>query len=302
MKIGIIGLGKMGAGIAERLQKAGHDVMAYNRSAEKVEPIVAAGGTRATTYNDFVALPTPRVVWLMVPAGEVVDEVLFADGGLASVLEAGDIIIDGGNSHYTDTVARGQKLAKQNLHLVDVGTSGGLGGRVNGYCLMVGGDPNALKTAKPIFEAIAQPGGYGHFGGSGAGHYVKMVHNAIEYGMMQSIAEGFALLKGCEYADLDLEKTADVWQHGSIVQSYLVGLAKNIFAQNPTLAGIDGYVAENGEARWTVEAAKKNNIDIPSVELALKVRADSATGKVSDTTRILAALRQQFGGHSIERP
>jgi 6-phosphogluconate dehydrogenase len=303
MKLGIIGLGRMGTGIAERLLEGGHEVVAWNRHADKVQPLVDKGATRAETIADFKNLPAPRVVWAMVPAGEATEEVIFGENGLASTLEPGDIIIDGGNSHYTDSVAHSKRLlADHNIHLIDIGTSGGLSGRENGYCLMVGGDTGSYEHIKPALESIDQSGGLGHFGPAGAGHYVKMVHNAIEYGMMQSMAEGFDLLMHCEYADLDLHQVADVWQHGSIVESFLIGLCRNVFATNPHLDGIEGYVAENGEARWTVEAAKAHHVTLPSVELALKVRADSQTGTVTDTTRILAALRQEFGGHSIEKP
>ncbi len=301
MKIGIIGLGRMGSGLAQRLLEGGHEVMAYNRHADKVAPIVAAGGIQATAYADFKNLPTPRVVWVMVPAGEAVDEVVFGPSGLTSVLEPGDIIVDGGNSHYTDTVKRSQKLADHKIILVDIGTSGGLGGRKNGYCLMVGGTKEAFDHIEPALKTIAQKDGYGFFGDSGAGHYTKMVHNAIEYGMMQSIAEGCALLMEGEFRDVSLAKAADVWQHGSIIQSYLVGLIENIFTDNPTLDGIPGIVNENGEARWTVEAAKRLGVELPSIELSLHVRADSQAGKVTNTTKILAALRNQFGGHSFEK-
>ncbi len=303
MKIGIVGLGRMGAGIAERLLKNGHEVMAFNRHPDKVAPIVALGGEHAKKYADFAKLPSPRVVWIMVPAGQATEEVIFGPEGVASVLEAGDIIIDGGNSHYTDTIERGQRLiSNHNIHLLDCGTSGGLSGRNNGYCIMVGGDAASYIHVEPILAVIAQPGGIGHFGPGGAGHYVKMVHNGIEYGMMQSIAEGLDLLKNGQYKGVDLAKLVNVWQHGSIIQSYLVGLTEEIFAKNPTLNGIEGYVAENGEGRWTVEAGKAANIPLPSIELSLKVRADSRAGQISDTTRFLAAMRQLFGGHSIDKP
>ncbi len=303
MKIGIVGLGRMGAGIAERLLKNDHEVMAYNRHADKVAPIVALGGEHAATYADFAKLPKPRVVWIMVPAGEATEEVIFGNQGVLSVLEPGDIIIDGGNSHYTDTVERGRRLLENHqIQLVDCGTSGGLGGRTNGYCIMVGGQPDSYKHVEPILAVIAQPGGLGHFGPTGAGHYVKMVHNGIEYGMMQSIAEGLDLLKNGQFKGLNMTNLIDVWQHGSIVESYLVGLTKAIFEQNPQLAGIEGYVAENGEGRWTVDAGQEAGIPLPSIALSLQVRADSRAGKVTDTTRFLAAMRQLFGGHSIDKP
>ncbi len=302
MKIGIVGLGRMGAGITERLLAHKHQVMAYNRHADKVAPFVVLGGEHAANYADFAKLPQPRVVWVMVPAGEATEEVIFGSGGLTSVLQKGDIIIDGGNSHYTDTIERSQRLKNLGINLLDCGTSGGLGGRDNGYCIMVGGDQPSYEHVEPILSVIAQPGGLGFFGPNGAGHYVKMVHNGIEYGMMQSIAEGLDLLKNGQFKGIDLAKLVDVWQHGSIIQSYLVGLTKAIFEQNPKLEGIEGYVAENGEGRWTVEAGKEAGIPLPSIELSLQVRADSRSGKVSDTTRFLAAMRQLFGGHSIDKP
>jgi 6-phosphogluconate dehydrogenase len=302
MKIGIVGLGRMGAGIAERLLAHHHEVMAFNRHSDKLEPILALGGERASTYSDFAHLPQPRIVWVMVPAGDATEEVIFGNGGLADTLQSGDIIIDGGNSKYTDTMERGHRLKAQGIELVDCGTSGGLGGRTNGYCIMVGGSKESYLHVVSILKVIAQPGGLGHFGPTGAGHYVKMVHNGIEYGMMQSIAEGLNLLKNGQFKGLDLEKLIDVWQHGSIVQSYLVGLTQDIFAANPELEGIEGYVAENGEGRWTVEAAEAAGIPVPSIKLSLDVRSDSRAGKVSDTTRFLAAMRQLFGGHSIDKP
>lgn len=303
MKIGIVGLGRMGGGIAERLLAHKHQVMAYNRHADKIAPFVALGGEPASSLADFINLPVPRVVWVMVPAGEATEEVIFGSGGLSEVLQRGDIIIDGGNSRYTDTIDRSNRLANLGIKLIDCGTSGGLGGRANGYCIMVGGDETAFHHVKPILTIIAQPGGLGYFGPSGAGHYVKMVHNGIEYGMMQSIAEGLDLLKNGQFkGQLDLAKLANVWQHGSIIQSYLVGLAQTIFTANPSLEGIEGYVSENGEGRWTVESGKEASIPLPSIELSLQVRAESRAGKVSDTTRILTAMRQLFGGHSIKKP
>ncbi|MFI5240556.1 MAG: phosphogluconate dehydrogenase (NAD(+)-dependent, decarboxylating) [Candidatus Saccharimonadia bacterium] len=303
MKIGLVGLGRMGTGISERLLKNGHEVVVFNRHAEKAAPLVALGAEHALRYSDFANLPKPRIVWVMVPAGEATEEVIFGPEGLVHTLEAGDIIIDGGNSHYTDTVAHSKKLTEEfGIHLLDCGTSGGLVGRERGYCVMVGGDEEAYKIFRPALDVIAQPGGYGYFGKSGAGHYVKMVHNGIEYGMMQSIAEGLALIKNGQYMGVELPKLIEVWQHGSIIESFLVGLGKTIFEANPNLDGISGYIAENGEGRWTVDAAKEVNLEMPSIQLALDIRASSRDGKVSDTTRIVAALRQQFGGHSIEKP
>ena len=303
MKIGLVGLGRMGSGISERLLKNGHEVVVFNRHAEKAAPLVALGAEHAVSYSDFTNLPKPRIVWVMVPAGEATEEVIFGPEGLVHTLESGDIIIDGGNSHYTDTIAHSKRLAEEfGIRLLDCGTSGGLVGREKGYCVMVGGDEEAYKTFRPALEVIAQPGGFGHFGKSGAGHYVKMVHNGIEYGMMQSIAEGLALIKNGQYMGVELPKLIEVWQHGSIIESFLVGLGKIIFEANPNLDGISGYIAENGEGRWTVDAAKEVNMEMPSIQLSLDIRAASREGKVSDTTRIVAALRQQFGGHSIEKP
>jgi 6-phosphogluconate dehydrogenase len=301
MNIGIIGLGRMGSGLAHRLLEGGHEVLAYNRSQDKVTPIVEAGGKQVKTLEDFKQLPTPRVVWVMLPAGEVTEEIIFGDGGLTSILEKGDILIDGGNSHYTDTITRALRLRKHGIEMLDIGTSGGLGGRENGYCLMIGGPKEAYDHITPVLGTIAQPEGYGYFGTSGAGHYTKMVHNAIEYGMMQSIAEGCALLMEGEFRDVSLAKAANVWQHGSIVQSYLVGLIEQIFTENPTLKGVPGVVNENGEARWTVEAAKRLGVELPSIELSLQVRRESQEGKVTNTTKILASLRNKFGGHSFEK-
>jgi 6-phosphogluconate dehydrogenase len=302
MKLGMIGLGKMGQGLSERALKGGHEVVGFDASSEARDALIKLGGVGTASLNELVSqLPSPRTIWVMVPAGEAVESTLLGDDGLIHSLESGDIVIDGGNSRFSDSVRRAKQLAEKGITLLDAGTSGGVTGRAGGYCLMVGGPETAAVSAQPIFEAIAQPGGYMYVGPSGSGHYVKMVHNAIEYGFMESLAEGLSLIRHGDYPATDLAALTEVWQHGSIIQSYLLGLAHNIFVENPTLEGIDGYVSATGEAAWTLEAAKEKGLSLPSVELALKVRTDSQAGKTSTVTKILAALRNQFGGHKLNR-
>jgi len=299
MKIGFIGLGKMGGPMVQRLLSGGHDVIVIDHHQENIDAATAKGAVVATNHSDMVSkLDSPIVIWLMIPAARVDDELT----SLLELLPAGSIIIDGGNSDFRLTRARAARCLEKNVTLMDVGTSGGIMGLENGYCMMVGGDQATYATIEPLIQTLAQPGGYGYFGPAGAGHYVKMVHNAIEYGVMEAYAEGYMVLKeGKDYPDLDLGKAGQVWQHGSIISSKLNELATGILTTNANLDGIDGYVAESGEARWTLEIAEEQAIPMPVVQASFDRRIASTKGETSFATKLLAALRNGFGGHEINK-
>lgn len=301
MKVAIVGLGKMGHQIAVKLQQAGHEITGVVLFEEQVVSL-AAEGIQATTSRqaarDFFGNDTP-VVWLMIPAEGV-------DAELAQWLEllpAGSIVIDGGNSDFRKTTERARLLAEHSISLVDVGTSGGVHGIMNGFSMMVGGEAAAFAAIEPILTVLVTPnGGYKHFGQSGSGHYIKMVHNAIEYGMMESVAEGYRMLKEGAYADqIDLAAVGEVWQQGSVVQSWLNHLTQQALVENPTLEGIEGYVAESGEARWTLEDAAERGIALPVIQAAFDVRRRSQQGDVHFGTKLLAAMRNKFGGHEVNQ-
>lgn len=300
MKIAVIGLGKMGMQIVRKLVEDSHEVIAHDVSEQA---IVEAGSHGAHMAKDKQAVVKafgnePVVLWVMIPA-DVVDEAL--DEWL-KVVPTGSIIIDGGNSDFRLTAARNKLVEEKGSTMLDVGTSGGVWGYANGFSMMAGGDEAAFKTVEPILLTMAKPGGaYGYFGLSGAGHYVKMVHNAIEYGMMESLAEGYRLLKEGHYPGLDLTKAANVWQHGSVVTSWLNDLTRQALEENPELDGIDGFVAESGEARWSLEVAREKRIAMPSIEAAFNVRLASQKGEVNFATKLLAAMRNKFGGHTINK-
>jgi len=298
MQLAMIGLGKMGGNMTARLMRDGHSVVVYDHHAENVAKYVALGAKAATDVADLVRqLSAPRVVWIMVPAGAPVDETIAA---LLPGLKPGDIIIDGGNSNYKETRARAERLAAQKINFIDAGTSGGIWGLENGYCLMVGGPPDAVKTCEPIFLSLAQKGGYMHVGPAGSGHYVKMVHNGIEYGLLQAFAEGYEILAASsKYPDLDLHGIAGLWQHGSVVRSWLNELAVRAFEKDPKLDKLKGYVSDSGEGRWTVAEAIEEDVPAPVITLSLLMRLrsrqeDSFGGKV------IAALRNEFGGHAVK--
>lgn len=300
MKIAVSGLGRMGMQIARKLAEDGHEVIAHNRSPEKVDTAVGYGATAAYQKEDVVAAfgSEQIIVWIMVPA-ETVDQQL--DEWLA-ILPQGSIIIDGGNSDFRNTQQHAKKVAQAGMTLLDSGTSGGVWGYENGFSLMIGGGQNLFPQLEPIFQTLAKPrGAYQHFGESGSGHYVKMVHNAIEYGMMQSLAEGYRVLKEGPYSALDLAAAGEVWQHGSVVTSWLNELTHDALRENPNLDGIDGYVAESGEARWTLEAAKDLGIDMPAIQASFDVRLASQQGETNFATKLLAAMRAKFGGHAINK-
>lgn len=299
MNIGIIGLGKMGQQIVARLVKAGHSVVALDSNSSAQDHAKGLGAAVVRNRQELVEkLGSPAVVWLMIPAVAVQDEV----EALLPLMQSGDIIIDGGNSDYRQTRERATMAAAAGVQLVDVGTSGGVHGLRDGFSLMVGGEATAVATATPILEALAQPQGWHHFGPAGAGHFVKMVHNGIEYGLMQAYAEGYEILKENRiYPELDLAAVANVWQHGSIVDSHLNQLAAEILKRDQSLEGIEGVVAESGEARWTVETAQDAGIATPVITASLEVRVQSQQGKTSYATKLLSALRNAFGGHALNR-
>lgn len=299
MKIVVSGLGRMGMQIARKLQEGGHTVIAHNRSPGPVDDMKARGAIAA--YSKEEAVPAlvgeQAIVWLMVPAGDVVDEEL--DDWMAH-LPAGTIFIDGGNSDFRDTKKRAQRVADKGSILIDIGTSGGVWGYQNGFSMMAGGDRAAYEKITPVLDALARPGGaHGHFGDSGAGHYVKMVHNAVEYGMMESLAEGYRLLKEGPYTGIDLAAVGDVWQHRSVVTSWLNELTRDALKENPELNGVEGDVAESGEARWALEVAKEHAIDTPAIQASLDVRLASQKGNVNFATKLLAVMRNAFGGHKV---
>lgn len=298
MKIAVAGLGRMGMQIAHSLSRDGHQVLAQNRSPEKVEEAIKFGAIAAYTPNDVSKAfgNDQAVVWLMVPA-EVVGEEL--DTWL-KVLKPGDIIIDGGNSDFRNDQSHYEKVKAKGLTLVDSGTSGGILGYDNGFSMMVGGDSEAVKTVSPAFDSLSKPhGSWHHFGPTGAGHFVKMVHNAIEYGLMESLAEGYRMLREGPYKEIDLAAAGEVWQHGSIVESNLNELTRQTLQENPTLNGIDGVVAESGETRWTLEEASRLGIPMVCIKAAFDVRLATQKGEVNFATKLLAAMRNKFGGHVI---
>lgn len=300
MKIAIAGLGRMGMQIARKLAEGGHDVIAHNRSKEPIQTAQNYGATGAPQKQDVVKAFTgePLVLWLMVPA-EVIDAQL--DEWL-QLVPKGSILIDGGNSDFRGDKARAQRVAAAGSQLLDIGTSGGVWGYQNGFSMMVGGDKTAFEAIEPALKTLAAPeGAYHHFGPSGAGHYVKMVHNAIEYGMMESLAEGYRMLREGPYKSLDLAEAGEVWQHHSVITSWLNELCRDALRENPNLDGIEGYVAESGEARWTLEVAKQMNIPLPSIQASFDVRVASQQGEVNFATKLLSAMRNKFGGHQLNK-
>ena len=295
MELGFIGLGRMGMNMVIRLVRGGHRVVVYNRSPEKVREAEGQGAVGATSVADLVArLAKPRAVWVMVPAGSATQDMIDT---VARHLDRDDIIIDGGNSNFHDDARRAEALKPLGLRYVDVGTSGGIWGLQVGYCLMVGGDEAVFRHLEPLFRTLAPENGYGHMGGHGGGHYVKMVHNGIEYGMMQAIAEGFALMHKSPYG-LDLPRIADLWMQGSVVRSWLVELAGRALADDPTLQKIRGWVEDSGEGRWTVQDAIDQSVPAWTITAALFTRFRSREAD-SFADRMLAALRNQFGGHAV---
>jgi 6-phosphogluconate dehydrogenase len=296
LELGMIGLGRMGANMTERLVRGGHRVITYDRSPEAIQRVVDIGALGSRSLAEFVKqLSPPRAIWLMVPAGDPVDQTIEQ---LQPQLSKGDVLIDGGNSHYKDSIRRAGTLQGQGLHFVDAGTSGGIWGLKVGYCMMIGGEKEIVTRLDPIFKTLAPPDGFLHVGPSGAGHFVKMIHNGIEYGMMQAYGEGFELLKASQF-DLDLEKISHLWNQGSVVRSWLLELCESAFAKDPELASIKGYVEDSGEGRWTAEAIERN-VPAPVLMLSLFARFASRQGS-SFSAKVIAALRNEFGGHAVRK-
>ncbi len=297
MKIGMIGLGKMGGNMTERLLRDGHKVVAYNLTPGPIEEAAKKGAIPAKSLKDLVRkLPRKKVVWLMVPAGKPVDQNIRE---LKTLLTKGDIIIDGGNSEWQDSQKRAKSVAPKGINFIDCGVSGGVWGLKEGYCLMYGGDKNACDYAEPIFKTLAPKKGYLYCGPVGSGHYVKMVHNGIEYGLLQAYAEGFAVLESSEF-DLDLRAISSVWQYGSVIRSWILELAERVFKADPTLEDLEPYVWDSGEGRWTVEAAIRQNVPAPIITASLIARLQSRDSD-SFSMKTIAALRNQFGGHAVKK-
>jgi 6-phosphogluconate dehydrogenase len=297
MQIAIVGLGKMGGNMVKRLLGGGHTVVAFDRDAKTVESLVKEGAKGATSLADVVKqLEAPRVVWVMVPSGDPTEGSI---NELSNLLSEGDVVIDGGNSNFHDDVRRSKMLAEKKIRFLDAGTSGGVWGLKLGYCLMVGGDEAAYKIALPALTTLAPPEGLGYFGTAGAGHFSKMVHNGIEYALMQSYAEGFELLAASEYK-YDLEKLSHVWMQGSVIRSWLLELAESAFKKDPELKALKPYVDDTGEGRWTINEAIARAVPVPTIAAALFARFVSRQEN-SFSMRVLAALRNEFGGHAVKK-
>ncbi len=298
MQLAMIGLGRMGGNMVERLMRDRHNVVVYDRSADAVQRVAKLGATPARDLANLCSqLKAPRVVWIMVPAGAPVDETIDA---LTAHMTDGDIIIDGGNSNFKDSMRRAAALAARKIEFIDAGTSGGIWGLENGYCLMVGGSRNAVAHCEPIFKTLAPPDGFAHVGPAGAGHYVKMVHNGIEYGLLQAYAEGYEVLHASKtFPALDLEQIASVWQHASVVRSWLNELAMRAFAKDASLGAIKGWVDDSGEGRWTVNEAIDLDVPAPVITLSLLARFRSRQ-EDSFSAKVIAALRNEFGGHAVK--
>ncbi|MFC1510326.1 phosphogluconate dehydrogenase (NAD(+)-dependent, decarboxylating) [Candidatus Omnitrophota bacterium] len=297
MKIGFIGLGRMGGNMVERLLNHEHDIVGFARHEESRNAIKKKGADTASSLEELIRkLPTPRIIWCMVPAGQPTDSTIEA---LSNLCDPADIIIDGGNSNYQDSIARAKLLKEKNIHFLDAGTSGGIWGLKIGYCLMIGGKEDIFKHVEPIFADLAPKDGYAYVGDHGAGHYVKMVHNGIEYGLLQAYAEGFEILKTKKEFNLDLQKISHLWNQGSVVRSWLLELAESAFRNDKNLDSIKGYVEDSGEGRWTVAEAINENVPAPVITLSLLERFHSRQNE-SFSAKVIAALRNEFGGHAIK--
>ncbi|HET7241062.1 MAG TPA: decarboxylating 6-phosphogluconate dehydrogenase [Gemmatimonadales bacterium] len=297
MQLAMIGLGRMGGNMVQRLLQGGHQVVVYDRSADAAKPHVAMGATAAKDLADLSAqLKAPRVVWIMVPAGAPVESTI---DQLLPTLAKGDVIIDGGNSNFKDSIRRAAKVKEHGLEFIDSGTSGGIWGLKIGFCLMIGASPEAFRMCEPIFKTLAPPQGYAHVGPPGAGHYVKMIHNGIEYGLLQAYAEGYEILHASKDFKLDLKQISAVWNRGSVVRSWLNELAERAFAKDADLAALKGYVEDSGEGRWTVQEAIDLDVPAPVITLSLLARFRSRQAD-SFGAKVIAALRNEFGGHAVK--
>jgi 6-phosphogluconate dehydrogenase len=300
MELGIIGLGKMGGNMAERLRLAGHRVIGYDFNADAVKKLTDAGSVGVHSLKDLdEAFTGRRAVWIMVPAGDPVDKTI---EGLKPYMKKGDIFIDGGNSNYKDTQRRHDELKKEGFEFVDVGTSGGIWGITEGYSMMIGGDDEPVNYLTPIFEALAPAAheGWGHTGPSGAGHFVKMIHNGIEYGIMQAYAEGFSIMKAKTTLNLDLVQISEIWKYGSVVRSWLLDLTSDALKKNPTLDGLEAFVPDSGEGRWTVFEAIDLNVSASVITEAL-IRRLRSREENNFTDRMLSVMRNEFGGHAVKK-
>jgi 6-phosphogluconate dehydrogenase len=295
MQLAMIGLGRMGSGMTQRLLQGGHQVVVYDRSTDAIGALAGKGATGASSLSDLgQKLKSPRVLWLMIPAGPPVDDTIQS---LAASLAPGDVIIDGGNSYYKDSMRRAAALRNQKIEFLDVGVSGGIWGLKDGFCLMAGGSEAAFTQAEPIFKTLAQPGGYAYVGPSGAGHYSKMVHNGIEYSLLQGYAEGFEILKASEFG-FNLTQLTTLWNHGSVIRSWILELAQMAFERDPDLSDIRGYVDDTGEGRWTIDEAMDHAVPAPALALSLFMRYRSRQAD-SFSAKVIAALRNEFGGHPV---
>jgi len=300
MQLGLIGLGKMGGNMAERLRLGGHQVVGFDFNAEAVAKLTAAGNVGVTTLEELAKkLEGRKAIWIMVPQGDPVDQTI---AKLEPLLNPGDIIIDGGNSNYKDSMRRHKEVTAKGFQFVDVGTSGGVWGLKEGYSMMIGGDKDPVDYLRPIFEALAPAAdkGWGHVGPGGAGHFVKMIHNGIEYGMMQAYAEGFTILEKKTDFALDLPQVAEIWRYGSVVRSWLLDLTADALAKNPTLDGLEAFVEDSGEGRWTVFEAIDLNVSAPVITESLMRRIRSREDN-NFTDRMLAIMRNEFGGHAVKK-
>ena len=297
MKIGMIGLGKMGGNMALRLLKNGVVVAAYNISPGKTQELEKAGAQAAYSLEELVVkLGAPAMVWLMLPSGKTTEDTVLK---LAGLLKPGDMVIDGGNSNYKDSIRRAALLKDKGIGFMDAGVSGGIRGLEKGYCIMAGGEPEAFKKTEPFLKALCSDKGYMHCGAPGSGHFAKMVHNGIEYAMMEAYGEGFELLKASPYGEMDFSKLADLWNSGSVIRSWLLELAGDAFKKDPGLAGIAGYVEDSGEGRWTVQEAVDRGVSLPVITLSLFKRFSSK--KPEDfSDKLVAALRNELGGHGVK--
>ena len=300
MELGLIGLGKMGGNMAERLRRAGHKVVGFDFSADAVKKLSDTGSVGVNSLEDLVKnLQAPRAIWIMVPAGAPVDETI---AKLKPLMQKGDTFIDGGNSNYKDSQRRHDVLKPEGFEFLDVGTSGGIWGISEGYSMMIGGDEDVVEKLRPIFEALA-PGkdvGWGRTGPSGAGHFVKMVHNGIEYGLMQAYSEGFSIMRAKDSLELDLTQIANIWRYGSVVRSWLLDLTADALKKNPTLEGLEPYVPDSGEGRWTVSEAIDLNVSAPVITESL-IRRIRSREDDNFTDRMLSVMRNEFGGHAVKK-
>jgi 6-phosphogluconate dehydrogenase len=298
MELGLIGLGRMGAGMARRLLRGGHRVVVNNRSPDPIKELEADGAVGAYSVEELVgALAAPRAIWIMLPAGQVTEQMITT---LIPLLSPGDTIVDGGNTNFNDDMRRAEMLKQHGINYVDEGTSGGIWGLENGFCIMVGGAPEVVQRLEPAFKTLAPPDGYVHCGPVGSGHFVKMVHNGIEYGMMQAYAEGFEIMQAKKEFNLDLHAIASAWRYGSVVRSWLLDLTEAALREDPKLESLKGYVDDSGEGRWTIQAAIDLDVPAPVITLSLFERFHSRQPE-SFAAKVLAAMRKGFGGHAVKK-